>query len=62
PESIKTAQVNDTELIVPSLTGQDPKYITAEFKLKHKLGIVSCPMGKKPVKDKYLKSSDNYAA
>lgn len=61
-ESIKTAQVNDTELIPTSLTGQDPKYSTAEFKLKHKQGIIACPMGKTPIRDKYLKSSDTYAA
>src|SRR6056297_194194 len=62
PDSKKTAQVNETELIPTNLTGQEPEYSYAEFKLKDKEGIVSCPMGKKPVKDKYLKSSDTYAA
>lgn len=62
PESIKTAQKNETELIPTSLTGQDPKYSTAEFKLKDKQGIVTCPMGKTPIRDKYLKTSDTYAA
>jgi len=33
-ESIKTAQENEKELISTSLTNQDPKYSTAEFKLK----------------------------
>ncbi len=61
-DSKKTAQINKTELILTTLTGQDPKYSTAEFKLKHKEGIVACPMGKSPVKDKYLNSSDTYAA
>src|SRR6056297_547060 len=62
PDSKKTAQINETELIPTTLTGQDPKYSTAEFKLKHKKGILACPMRKTPIKDKYLKSSDTYAA
>jgi len=61
PDSKKTAQVNETELIPTNLTGQEPEYSYAEFKIKDKEGIVSCPMGKKPVKDKYLESSDTYA-
>src|SRR6056297_1603647 len=62
PDIKKTAQINETELIPTTLTGQDPKYSTAEFKLKHKKGILACPMRKTPIKDKYLKSSDTYAA
>jgi len=61
-QSKDLANTTKTELIPTELTGQDPKYSTAEFKLKHKQGIVSCPMGKKPFKDKYLASSDTYAA
>ena len=61
-DSKKTAQKNETELIPTNLTGQDPQYSNAGFKLKHKQGVVSCPMGKTPVKDKYLESSDTYAA
>jgi len=62
PDSIKTAQDNKTELIPTDLTGQDPEYSTAEFELEHKQGIITCPMGKTPIRDKYLKSSDTYAA
>ena len=62
PRSKNLANTTKTELIPTNLTGQDPEYSTAEFKLKHGQGIICCPMGKKPFKDKYLASSDTYAA
>jgi hypothetical protein len=61
-QSKDLANTTKTELIPTDLTGKDPEYSTAEFKLKQNHGIVSCPMGKKPFKDKYLASSDTYAA
>jgi len=56
------AKTNETELIPTNLTGKDPKYSTAKFELNDKQGIVSCPIGNTPIKDKYLASSDTYAA
>lgn len=61
-DSKKTAQKHETELIPTNLTGQDPKYSNTGFTLKDKQGIVSCPMGKTPVRDKYLESSNTYVA
>jgi len=62
PRSKDLADTTKTELIPTDLTGQNPKYSTAEFKLKHKQGILACPMGIIPSKDKYLATSDTYAA
>jgi len=61
-DSIKSALKTETEIIPTELTGSTPKYSTANFELSEKQGIISCPMGHQPERDKYLESSDTYAA
>jgi len=61
-ESKKKAQSNNTELIPTTLTGKTPEYSTADFDIEENKGIVFCPINVKPIKTKYLESSDTYAA
>lgn len=61
-DSIKSALKTETEIIPTELTGSNPKYSTANFELSGKKGIISCPMGHQPERDKYLESNDTYAA
>lgn len=61
-DSINSASKTDTEIIPTELTGSNPKYSTAEFTLSEEQGVISCPMGREPDKDKYLENSDSYAA
>jgi hypothetical protein len=61
-DSIKSALKTETEIIPTELTGRDPKYSTADFNLSKKQKVISCPMGQNPDRDKYLESSDTYAA
>jgi len=57
-----TADEEDVELVPTDLTGQDPEYSTAGFKLKDEQGIAACPAGVVPQKSKYLEKNDYYAA
>lgn len=61
-DSIKSALKTETEIIPTELTGSNPKYSTAGFEVSEKQGIISCPIGQHPERDKYLESSDTYAA
>ncbi|TDO89394.1 transposase-like protein DUF772 [Halanaerobium saccharolyticum] len=61
-DTVNSASKTDTEIIPTELTGSNPKYSTAGFTLSKKQGVISCPMGKVPDKDKYLENSDTYAA
>jgi len=61
-DSINSALKTETEIIPTELTGSTPKYSTANFELSEKQGIISCPIGHHPERDKYLESSDTYAA
>lgn len=61
-DSVESALKTNTEIIPTELTGRDPKYSTADFKVSEKQGIISCPIGYHPERDKYLESSNTYAA
>ena len=52
----------DVDIHTTNLTGRNPEYSTADFELDEQNGILFCPRGIKPVRDKYLENSDTYAA
>ena len=56
--SVKT----DVEILPTALTGRNPKYSTADFKIDPEKGVLHCPMNHSPIKTKYLENNDNYAA
>ncbi len=56
------AEKEGVEIIPTDLTGRDPEYSTAGFKLKPEQGIAACPAGVVPQRNKYLEKTDNYAA
>ena len=60
--SQKQAEKADTELIPTGLTGEEPEYSTAGFKLENESGIKACPAGLIPERTKYLEKNDYYAA
>ena len=57
-----SAENEEVEVVPTDLTGRDPEYSTAGFKLKDEEGIAACPAGVLPQRSKYLEQTDNYAA
>ncbi len=62
PDTKISSIKNDVEILPTALTGRNPKYSTANFKINHEKGVLYCPMNYSPIKSKYLENNDNYAA
>ncbi|HLV09824.1 MAG TPA: hypothetical protein VKY40_06420, partial [Halanaerobiales bacterium] len=54
PDSKNTSLKNNVEILPTTLTGREPKYSTANFKIENEKGIVNCPMNNAPIKTKRL--------